>query len=121
MTGGRCSGGLGRRLQLGPGGDRILLQQPEIPEFFLKEKQEQPCLRFLAREKGPSTVTHSDHPTNPTFEAGQGVVQVWGGQPGPPKVLPFPLLPTGLIALFTVTHPRPLSRGPRISGVHSLG
>lgn len=44
----------------------------------------------------------------PSIMAGLGAAQVWGGQPVPSKDLMSPLLPIGLIALFTVTCPKPL-------------
>lgn len=35
-----------------------------------------------------------------------GAAQVWGGRPRPSKGLTSPLPPTGLTALFTMTHSR---------------
>ena len=44
----------------------------------------------------------------PSLEVGLGAAWVWGARPGPATGLMSPLLLLGLIALFTVTHPRPL-------------
>lgn len=62
--------------------------------------------------RGPFYSDASRPSHQPPPPAGPGAAEVRGGQPGPPRVLPFPLLPIGLIALFTVTHPRPLPKGP---------